>query len=178
MKYNKSFAQILILVIVLGALAIGGVVYFAGKSSAPKNDNNYFSPTTNNNPPDQQQPLSQSNCGLTINSPVASSSVPFPLVVTGTIDNNNSQSLGCSWTMFEGQAGTAQLYSWSGTWNAVGSYIVVPVSNWMTTGPVSFSITIPSAGLSSGTQVKINFTEENPSGNPPIDTLDLPLVVQ
>ena len=38
MKYNKGFAPILILVIVLGVLAVGGVAYFAGKSSAPKNE--------------------------------------------------------------------------------------------------------------------------------------------
>lgn len=61
MKYNKGFAPILILVVVLGVLAVGGVAYFAGKSSAPKNevndnsnfppvDQNYSTPTTNNNP--------------------------------------------------------------------------------------------------------------------------------
>ncbi|KKQ07932.1 MAG: hypothetical protein US18_C0005G0019 [Parcubacteria group bacterium GW2011_GWB1_36_5] len=61
MKYNKGFAPILILVIALGVLSVGGVAYFAGKSSAPKNevndnsnyfppvDQNYNPPTTNNN---------------------------------------------------------------------------------------------------------------------------------
>ena len=68
MKYNKGFAPVLILVIVLGVLVVGGVAYFAGKSSAPKNEvsdnyfptteeQNYTSPTTNNNPPAQTEIL-------------------------------------------------------------------------------------------------------------------------
>mgnify|MGYP001579353697 FL=1 len=68
MKYNKGFAPILVLIIVLGALAVGGVAYFAGKSSAPKNEvtdnsndyppvnQNQTPPTTNNNPPVQTPP--------------------------------------------------------------------------------------------------------------------------
>jgi len=66
MKYNKGFAPLVVLLIVLGVLAVGGVVYFAGKSSTPKNEvsdnyfptteQNYTPPTTNNNPPQQQTP--------------------------------------------------------------------------------------------------------------------------
>lgn len=55
MKYNKGFAPVLILVIVLGALAVGGVAYFAGKSPTPKNEvsdnSNYFPVEQNSNPP-------------------------------------------------------------------------------------------------------------------------------
>ena len=51
MKYNKGLAPVLILVIVLGVLAVGGVAYFAGKSSAPKN---IVSDNSNYYPPDQQ----------------------------------------------------------------------------------------------------------------------------
>lgn len=56
MKYNKGFAPVLVLIIVLGVLAVGGVAYFAGKSSAPKNEvtdnSNYFPPVQQNqNPP-------------------------------------------------------------------------------------------------------------------------------
>jgi len=60
MKYNKGFAPLVVLLIVLGVLAVGGVAYFAGKSSAPKNEvadnSNYTSPITNNNPPAQTPP--------------------------------------------------------------------------------------------------------------------------
>ncbi|MFA6077181.1 MAG: IPT/TIG domain-containing protein [Candidatus Paceibacterota bacterium] len=60
MKYNKGFAPVLILIVVLGVLAVGGGAYFVGKSSAPKNevsdnsnyfpqaDQNYTPPTTSN----------------------------------------------------------------------------------------------------------------------------------
>ena len=71
MKYNKGFAPLVVLLIVLGVLAVGGVAYFAGKSSTPKNEvadnSNYFPTTeqnytppttTNNNPPAQTPPPS------------------------------------------------------------------------------------------------------------------------
>ncbi len=67
MKYNKGFVALVVLLSILGVLTVGGVVYFAGKSSTPKNevvDNlNYTPPTTNNNsfaqtPPATQQPQS------------------------------------------------------------------------------------------------------------------------
>src|SRR3990167_11393283 len=71
MKYNKGFAPLVVLLIVLGVLAVGGVAYFAGKSSAPKNEvsdnyfptteQNYTPPTTNNNPPQQQTPPPANN---------------------------------------------------------------------------------------------------------------------
>ena len=55
-KYNKGFVPVTILIIVLGVLAVGGVAYFVGKSSAPKNEpsdnSNYVSPVEQNqNPP-------------------------------------------------------------------------------------------------------------------------------
>ena len=53
MKYNKGFAPVLVLVIVLGVLAVGGGAYFVGKSSTPKNtvsdNSNYFPPVQQNN---------------------------------------------------------------------------------------------------------------------------------
>lgn len=73
MKYNKGFAPLVVLLIVLGVLAVGGVAYFAGKSSTPKNEvtdnsnyfptteQNYTPPTTNNNPPQQQTPSPADN---------------------------------------------------------------------------------------------------------------------
>src|ERR1035437_8270873 len=73
MKYNKGFAPVVVLLIVLGVLAVGGVAYFAGKSSTPKNEvadnsnyfptteQNYTPPTTNNNPPQQQTPPPANN---------------------------------------------------------------------------------------------------------------------
>ncbi|MCE9585687.1 hypothetical protein K8Q94_03655 [Candidatus Nomurabacteria bacterium] len=71
MKYNKGFAPVVVLLIVLGVLAVGGVAYFAGKSSTPKvadnsnyfptTEQNYTPPTTNNNPSQQQTPPPANN---------------------------------------------------------------------------------------------------------------------
>lgn len=81
MKYNKGFAPIAILLVVLGVLAVGGVAYFAGKSSAPKNEvndnsnyfpttqQNYTPPTTNNNSPQQQTPPPSTSTACNSNSP-------------------------------------------------------------------------------------------------------------
>jgi hypothetical protein len=88
MKYNKGFTTSTVLLIVLGVLLVGGIAYFAGKSSAPKNiinDNlDYLptteqttpSPTTTNttptpapllsNKPSQQTPPSTPRCNPTI----------------------------------------------------------------------------------------------------------------
>ena len=53
-----------------------------------------------------------SKCGLTIISPAPNTTISsnMPLVFSGVIDNSQAQTLGCQRGMFEGQAGTAQLY--------------------------------------------------------------------
>lgn len=73
MKYNKGFAPLVILLIIVGVLAVAGVAYFAGKNSSPKNEiadnsnyspmteQNYTAPTTNNNPLQQKTPPPANN---------------------------------------------------------------------------------------------------------------------
>ena len=58
-----------------------------------------------------------SKCGLTILSPAPNTAISsnVPLVFSGVIDNSQAQTLGCQRGMFEGQAGTAQLYYKNGT---------------------------------------------------------------
>lgn len=100
MKYNKGFAPLVVLLIVLGVLAVGGVVYFAGKSSAPKNevsDNSNYLPTTeqnytppattNNNPPTQTPPSSNNN-----STTPESSGLPAPIFTTNSATNITSNS--------------------------------------------------------------------------------------
>ena len=100
MKYNKGFTPIAILLIMLGMMAVGGVAYFAMKSSIPKNElsdnSNYFPPTEQNytpstenyNSPQNQQtqapstierpegPLDYSDNKFTINAPAISTTLP------------------------------------------------------------------------------------------------------
>ena len=122
-------------------------------------------------------------CGLTVANPTNNSKVAFPLTVNGVVDNRNASKLGCSWTMFEGDAGTAQMYfRWLEhgvvRWSPVGQEAKMLVNNWMTTGPENFTATLnfnnEGIGLPAGTPMKVVFTEETGSGLPPIDTFELP----
>lgn len=121
-----------------------------------------------------------SHCGLTIDSPASGATVSFPLTIQWTVDNTQAQGLGCSWTMFEAQAGVARLYADIND-PAIGNPVLMQVPNWMTNGPVSFSIVIPfdnsNAGFPSGTPMQVVFEEESPSGAAS-DTLVLPIVLQ
>ena len=134
MKYNKGFAPVVILLIVLGVLAVGGVAYFAGKSSAPKNEvadnSNYYPPvqqnqnppTTNNNippktpPPAQQPPPPQTSCNIQFTPPQS-----------GTLDQQisiTSNLLAASWhypaqNVFGKTWGYGVFKCQGGTWNQV-----------------------------------------------------------
>jgi len=122
-------------------------------------------------------------CGLIVASPAADSVAHFPLTISGIVDNSKRQSLGCSWQMFEGQAGVAQLfYNYNNEgWKALGVGSPVKVSDWTaTTTPFSFVLNFKNdgIGLPNGTPMKIVFTEENASGMPPVDSFELPVIFQ
>ena len=121
-------------------------------------------------------------CGLNIASPLADTFVAFPLTISGTVDNTSSESLGCAWQMSEGDAGGAQLYFnyKNQGWKSLRT-VSIRVENWMST-KTTFSFTMPfdneSMGLPPGTPMKIVFTEDNPSGLPPVDTFELPIILK
>lgn len=117
-------------------------------------------------------------CGLIVKTPVRGATVRFPLTVSGTIDNTKPDQ--CTWGMFEGTAGTVQLYvSKNGQWQPVGSQTPVPVASW-TSNMTTFAVTInPGAAANSitqGTALKLTFMAENPSGDPAREvSIDYPL---
>lgn len=124
-----------------------------------------------------------SQCGLLVYSPVSYEQISFPLTVSGVIDNGQSKSTGCSWTMFEGQAGTVQAYAKGndGTWTPIADSVVIHVDDW-TQEKTSFSLTlmpdmVKTLGfLKSGMSLKLVFESENPSGDPEkTRTFTLPL---
>lgn len=130
------------------------------------------------------QKTSMSHCGFTINSPQSNSVIHsnIPVVFSGVINNSNTATVGCSWTMFEGQAGTAQLWHKDGgVWGKINSEKIINVSNWMTTGPVPFTVSVDfnnsGPGFASGLPMKVVFTEENPSSGV-ADILEFPLIFQ
>jgi hypothetical protein len=129
------------------------------------------------------QSVSVGKCGFSVSSPQANSSVTFPLTIKGVVDNSKAQQLGCSWSMFEGAAGGAQLYYnyQNQGWKTLNTPRAITVSSWMTT-TTPFEFTMPfdnsSIGLPSGTPLKIIFSEDNASGLPPVDSYELPLILK
>lgn len=118
-----------------------------------------------------------SDCGLTLTTPISGAGVSFPLSVTAVVDNTDAVELGCSWTMFEAQAGYMELKDEGGAVLATG--ILETGEEWMTTGPVNFSGTLsPATPIAPGTLLTLIVHEEDPSdgeaGVP--STISLPLV--
>lgn len=136
-------------------------------------------PTTPINRPATTTPT----CGLFVTSPTPHGKVALtkPITVTGIIDNTDYKTRGCSWQMFEGQAGTAQAFIFiNNQWVAISQKTPVPVANWMTektTFTVELGVTVNTSTLTEGIPVQVIFTEENTSGEPPVDTYTLPLTL-
>lgn len=120
-------------------------------------------------------------CALSFENVKPGDTVTFPLEIQGTIDNSMAET-GCRWVMFEGQAGTAQLYYDNAGlgWDPIGKPEIVKVENWMSVNS-PFSVTINYAnqgrGMPSGTKFKIRFSEENPSGEQS-QSYDLPVTLK
>jgi hypothetical protein len=118
-----------------------------------------------------------SHCGLTINAPLPQTVVSGPISISAVVDNTNMDQLGCSWTVFEAQAGTIELKDSNGT--LLGFGLLTTTSDWMTTAPVTYiGMVTPTAPIPSGTQLSLIFTEENPSGEGIPDTLTVPVTAQ
>lgn len=72
MKYNKGFAPLIVLLIVLGVLVVGGAAYSVGKKSAPKNEtvgssNNFPVPKQSSTPPtSESSPSLTTSCAPSI----------------------------------------------------------------------------------------------------------------
>ncbi len=122
-------------------------------------------------------------CGISVSVPTIGVSASFPLTIKGTIDNRNRKALGCMWTIFEGQAGTAQVFAniHNAGWKEVGYWMdnpsgaiagavpIMTVGEWMTSNPVEFATTLrldPKAGIIPvGTPMKIVMEDDDPSGD-------------
>lgn len=126
-----------------------------------------------------------SNCGFKVTSHVPNQAVSFPIIVKGIIDNTEAENKKCSWSMFEGQAGTAQLYYDvnpvtfnSEKWVSIGQSVPINADKWMAL-QTNFSVSLGNdqMALQNGTRMKIVFTEEDPSGMGKVDSLELPLII-
>jgi len=197
MKNNqKGFAGIIVLTIVaLGFLGFGTYKVF-NKSEVKEESMNVFA---GGDFPSDYKPAEHkdnsvavsntnvkqsvsANCGFSVTNISANQRVSFPLVIKGVIDNSNKNNE-CSWSVFEGQAGVAKLYIYDidgkgAGWQSVGPLIPMLVKYDNLSSIINFSITAGNdqVGIRDGAQIKIVFTEEDPSGNGDSDTFELPLV--
>ena len=114
-------------------------------------------------------------CGLTATSPVAGATISFPLAIIGGI-NNLASTDGCTWTMFEGMAGTVSVSTGGTVLATVGLAVV---GDWTGNAPVTFSgILNPPNAIASGTALTLTFNEEDPSGQNLGDSLSYQVVAQ
>lgn len=164
---SKSLISVILVIII----AVVGILLGLGKKSeAPT----LQAPITGE---EQAQSVAVSHCGLTVQSPLSSSTVTSPITVSAVVDNTNAQVTGCSWTVFEAQAATIALVDANNT--VLGTGLLTTTDDWMTTGPVSYSGTIVAQSpLLSGSALSLVFTEEDPSGMNMPDTLTVPVVAQ
>ncbi len=129
--------------------------------------------TTNNNTPPAV--TTTSNCGLSVVSPLPNTTVTFPLMVQAVVDNTQMATLGCSWTVFEAQAGVVKVYDINNI--QVGFGILATTGNWMTTSPVNYSATVTLTGTPATNALTLVFEEEDPSGNGNIDIVSIPVTL-
>ena len=170
MRTSKGFIIPLLVLIIAMLIACGVFVYV--KSNSEK---------VTQTVTDNTNTKINGNCGLVLISPSQNDIVNFPLTIKGEVDNTNSKTKGCSWQMFEGQAGGAQLYfNYNDlSWEKVGGPTPITVDNW-TSEKTAFSFKLDydhkNIDLVVGTKLKIIFTEESASGLPPVDTYEIPLI--
>lgn len=123
----------------------------------------------------QQARVAGSHCGLTINSPLTGSTVTFPLTINAMVDNTAATTLGCSWGVFEANAGSVVIKDTNG--NVLAQSYLATTANWMTVNPTVYNATIPSLSNPSYTgALTIMFTEDNSADIPNPDTLSIQVV--
>lgn len=171
--YQKTLLLILIIIVALGT-------YLYTNKTTPLPTDQSPTATTTDITPITITP--NGTCGLFVTShnPDSKASLLKPITISGIVDNTNREKLGCSWTMFEGQLGSAHAYVFvNNAWKSISEETPVPVANWMTdktTFSVEIKIDTGTMNIAEGTPLKVVFTEENPAAINPSKTYTLPLV--
>lgn len=163
--------------IAIVAILILGIIAYVSTQKTPVEDQTPIATTT---APVVVTP--HGSCGLLITShnADAKASLAKPITITGIVDNTDRVAKGCSWQMFEGQAGTAEVFAFvNNQWKSISNQTPVPVANWMTdktTFVVEIKINTGTMNIAAGTPVKVVFTEENAAAINPSKTYTLPLI--
>ncbi len=181
-NYKKGFAGIIVVVIVaLGILGFG--TYKVINKTEIKEEDLEISSEGDYRLEDNENSLSQTeggDCDIKVGSIPPNSQVSFPLVIQGVIHNSKK---GCAWKMFEGQAGTAQLYfNYNNQgWKSVGESVPVRIENNLPKLHeflMDLNFSNSGIGLPSGTPMKIIFTAENASGIAPSVPYEFPIILK
>lgn len=165
-SHGKKHAPFAVIIILFGIIFL---LAFLLKQNPP-----------NGNPPPTHGTVAQKSyhCGITISNPTPTQAVTFPLTVNAIV-NNSAATDGCTWSLFEGQAGTVELKDQNGATLAKMPMQTPPQTDWMTNGPVPFSaILTPSQAIPSGTPLSLTFSEEDASGMGNSDTFSFTIVAQ
>ena len=120
-----------------------------------------------------------SKCNFKVTSPAMYSNVSMPFTVKGTLNTADTKE-GCVWNQNASRAGDAEIfYNKGGSgWQSAGTSVpivteTIPgVASTSMTFSASFNLYTKSLGLTSGTPIKIVFTELNIPPQPNPDTFD------
>ncbi len=183
-SYNRyilpAIGIIVVIAVIWGGIysSRGGEVVQTPTNNQPQKKVTYNPQVKKATPP---APLA-SGCGLTITAPENGAQAVFPLTITGKVNNVMAKTTGCGWTIFEGQAGTAQLYlSYiNDTWIPVegSSAVVKVVGDVGTTTSVKTVINFDNKkyGLPAKSKMRIVFYEEDAKGDGSGDRVNLDLM--
>jgi hypothetical protein len=108
----------------------------------------------------EKEKINDVHCALHYISPIHSSHVTNPFTIEVIVDNSQDS---CRWGVFEGEAGSVELYDEYGKLQDKG--ILTTTSDWMTDSPTTYR-----ASLSEFThkgKSKLLFKENNPKGDKP-----------
>lgn len=118
-----------------------------------------------------------SHCGLKIVKPeIDGRPIVSPLHIEAIIDNTKMETLGCSWGVFEAQAGTIQVTDTEG--NILGTSTLNTVAEeWMTTSPTIYTSDIELSYIPDN-KIILTFTEDNSADFPNPDTFSISIYTQ
>ncbi len=117
----------------------------------------------------------KTHCGLVVLSPKDGAKVKSEIAVSAVVDNVDRVKRGCSWGVFEAQAGT--IIARDKNNEVVGTGVLTTKSEWMTEQPVSYeSVISVQAGFTG--PITLSFVEDNSADIPKPDTHSIGLVVE
>lgn len=119
-----------------------------------------FAPCTGGTTQPTAEELRCTPANLRITQPTPNTHVAFPIMFTGTVDNRTNKD--CSWTLFEGQAGTIEIRDVNGV--VVGTGVLEALDDWMSEGPINVEGTVELTTPPQNSAMSVTITEENPSG--------------